>query len=337
MPIDDDHLDKALEAIQKTYPNSIGLDYDRNPPRISTGSYELDRATGGGIPIGRFSRIWGGYSSGKSLTCWNVAREAQRQGLGPVVYYNIEKQYHPDFVESLGVSTDPKDLIVVEGSMIEEVGTAFEALLGGARVHILDSLSSAISIDEMNTALENHPPMALKARAWGRVLQKALARLQPENAVIMIDQARDTIGYGGGEHPPGGRFIEFTSSLTIHYRRGKWLFYDDDGFLDPDGKNDKTLSGQTEANGTIIHAKVTKTRVCKPGRTASMYLDYGKINFDHISELEKAARHFKVVEGSKWWTLPDGSKVQGRKGLRKALESNQELQDQVIARIKEDY
>lgn len=333
----EDELKNALEGIQKKYPNTIGRDYDRNPPRISTGSYELDRATGGGIPIGRFSRIWGGWSAGKSLTAWNVAKNAQEMGMGPVIYYNMEKQYHPEFVESLGVKTDPDNLIVVEGTIIEEVCAKLEALLAGARVHILDSLGSAISLDEMTTPMENHPPMGLKARAWGRGLAKAKERKTDENVIILIDQARDTIGYGGGEHAPNGRYVEHLSDLTIKYVRGKWLYYDSDGFLDDEGTNIKTLSGQTEANGVAIHAKVMKTRVCKPGRTATMYLDYATINFDHVTELEKAARYFKVVEGKGWYTLPDKTKVQGRKGLRKALADNAELREEVIAKLREDW
>lgn len=336
--VNDEMLQTTLDAISKKYPNSVGQDYDRDPPRISTGSYELDRATGGGIPIGRFSRFWGGYSTGKSLTCWNVAKNAQEMGLGPVIYYNIEKQFHPKFVESLGVSIDPKDLIVIEGTQIEETGVKLEALLGSARVHIVDSLASAISIDELNHPAESHPPLGLKARAWGRALSKALDRLQPENAVVLVDQARDIIGYGGGEHPPNGRFVEFTSSLTVHFRKGKWLFYDADGFLAEEGKDTPSLSGQKEADGLVIQAKVTKTRVCQPGRTATMYLDYGKVNFDHISELEKAARYFKVVDtNGAWYTLPNGEKVQGRKGLRKELSENETLREAVIQAMVKDY
>jgi len=337
--MNEDDLERTLREIGKRYPGSIGADYDRNPPRISTGSYELDRATGGGVPIGRFSRFWGGYSSGKSLTCWNVVRNAQEMGLGPVVYYNIEKQYHPKFVESLGVKTGPKDLIVVEGTIVEEVGAKLEALLGGVRVHILDSLGSAISIDELSTPLENNPAMALKARAWGRALQKALERMAPENAIIMVDQARDVIGYGGGEHPPNGRFVEHTSSLTVHFRRGKWLFRDKDGFLDDEGKNTETLSGQTEAHGVAIQAKVTKTRVCQPHRTATMYLDYGTMQFDQISELTKAATFFKCLDETSpgRFVTADGRKLHGKKQVREFLASDEEFRNLVIDKIKEDY
>lgn len=330
-------LEEALKAIGKRYPEALGTDYDRNPPRISTGSYELDRATGGGMPMGRFSRIWGGYSSGKSLTCWNVIKNAQQMGLGPCVYYNIEKQFHPDFVSSLGV--DLNDLIVVEGSIVEDVGTQMETLLGQARVHVLDSLGSAISIDELNTALDAHPAMALKARAWGRALSKALARLDQENAVIMIDQARDTFSYGGGEHPPNGRFVEFTSSLTIHFRRGKWLFKDKDGFLDDEGKNTATLSGQTEPHGVTIQAKVGKTRVCKPQRTATMYLDYDKMNFDPLAELTKAATFYNVLEQTSVgrYLTPEGVKLHGQKAVREYVSTNENFRNQVIAKMKEDY
>lgn len=333
-------LEETLRLIAKRYPGSVGQDYDRNPPRISTSSYELDRATGGGIPLGRFSMLWGGWSSAKSLTCWNVIRNAQQMGLGPCVYYNAEKQYHPEFVERLGVSVDPKDLIVIEGTIVEELGTKLEALLAAARVHVVDSLYSAVSIDELNTPLENNPAMALKARAWGRVLDKAMSRLQPENSVILVNQARQLFNYGGGEHPPGGNLIEHNSSLTIHFRKGKWLFKDKDGILDEEGTNSKTLSGQTEAQGYSVQCKVTKTRVCKPHRTATMYVDYDLgPNIDTDSELVKAAKFFNVAEQTSVgrWVLPDGTKIHGKKQLREAIVNDPEFRDAIIARIKADY
>lgn len=331
-------LDKALAVIRKTYgERSIHLGGAHQPiDRISTGSLELDYATGGGIPIGRWTRFYGGFSSGKSLVCWNAIGNAQRMGM-TCAYYNIEKQYDEGYVRSLGVDVD--GLLLVEGTTIEEVGTKLEALLGVVHVHVLDSLSSAVSIDELNAKLEDWQ-MGLAARAWGKVFRRANERFDDnENVVIMVDQIRDSFGYGGGVQPPGGRFIEHMSSLTMYFRRGSWLFYDGNGVMVADGAHGSTLSGDTESDGVEYLARVEKSRVCQPLRTARFRYDYTKRRFDELYALVKAAKYFEVIEqkGS-WWKTPDGESFQGEAKIRAYIDGNPEVRakivDAVMARAK---
>lgn len=334
--VDVTQLDKIISGITKRYPETFEKDLDRNPARISTSSLELDRAIGGGIPMGRFTRIWGDFATGKSLISWNIARNAQAKGMN-VAYYNVENIFDAEYVSERGIDISYPNLIVVNGEIIEQIGVKMEALLPAVNLHIIDSLSSAMPMDQLTTPLENNMRLGMSAVAWQKVLQLLTSKITKDNAVIMIDQARDTMGYVGGEHPPGGRFIQFTSSLTIYLRKGKWLFYDKDGLLTDDATNTATLSGMTEADGIEIQAKIGKTKVSKPMRTAKMYLDFETNDFDTMFEMEKAARFFNVVESSgAWYTLPNGTKLQGRKNLRKAIEEDKELQKTIIERLRED-
>lgn len=333
-------LDKIIAGITKRYPGTFENDIDRNPKRISTGSLELDRATGGGIPMGRFTRIWGNYSTGKSLTAWNIARSAQAMGMN-VAYYNVENIFDADYVETQrGIDISYPNLIIVNGEIIEQIGVKLEALLPEVNLHIIDSLSSAIPLGQLEAPLENNMRLGMSAVAWQKVLQLITSRMTNDNAVILIDQARDIMnyqGHGAGEHPPGGKYIEHSSSLTIYFTKGKWLFYDKDGFLTDDKVTSDTLSGMTEADGIEISAKIMKTKVCKPFRTAKMYLDFNTNDFDTTFELEKAARFFNVVDSAhSWYTLADGTKLQGRKNLRKAIEENKDLRETIIERLRED-
>ena len=127
-------LEIAINAIRKKYgENSLRYGDEQDAiGRISTGSLAFDYATGGGIPIGRFSRFYGGFSSCKSLTCWRVIKQAQAQGM-TCAYYNIEKQYDRSLVERIGI--DSKSLMVVEGTTIEETSAKMEALLGSVDLH----------------------------------------------------------------------------------------------------------------------------------------------------------------------------------------------------------
>jgi RecA/RadA recombinase len=64
MSVRTDDYDEIVARINKKYGDSIrrGSDYEI-VPRISTGSLELDMAMGGGVPIGRWTRFYGGYHS----------------------------------------------------------------------------------------------------------------------------------------------------------------------------------------------------------------------------------------------------------------------------------
>lgn len=328
-PVDPSQLDRAIAGIEKLYGEGRVRKGDDDVPvtRLSTGSLELDYATGGGIPMGRCSHFWGGYSAGKTLTCWHAVRSAQQLGMG-CSYYNIEKQYDEAYVGSMGVDTSK--LNVVDATTIEEVGTIVEATLGSVHLHVLDSLAAAVSVDELGARLEDWQ-IGLAARAWGKVLRRVNDRMDPnENAVIMVNHARARMDRSG-EGAPGGKFIEHQSSCTVHFRRGGWLFYDANGFLSPDnrGGSTPTLSGDAEADGYEIIARVEKSRVGRPLRVARMRYDFAKRSIEHGFELAKCAKHFGVITETSAgrFELADGTKLHGIKRLREAIESDQTLQD----------
>jgi recombination protein RecA len=332
-------LDRALAAIRKQY-GEDAIHFAATTPavaRIGTGSIELDIATGGGFPVGRASRLYGSPGCGKSLLGWNLARGAQRAGK-KVAYYNIEKQFDREYVQRLGVNVD--DLILVEGTMIEDVVTIMETLLESVDVHILDSCSSAVSVDEMKGKVEDWH-MGLGARAWSKSLKRILNRMRDQdmgNIILMIDQAREVFGaYGGGEKPPGGRMMEHTSSLTIHCRKGKPLFRDDDGLLHDDIKYAaKGSSGLTEPVGWEIQTTVRKSRVCKTGRTARIYYDSDKPGFDLAYEFSKVGVFYGTIQQSgAWYTLPSGARVQGMGKLRLAVLDDRKLREQIYKEAME--
>ena len=55
----------------------VASDTDPHCPRIPTGIFPIDYATGGGIPIGRTSMVYGKRSAGKSSLCAKTAVNAQ--------------------------------------------------------------------------------------------------------------------------------------------------------------------------------------------------------------------------------------------------------------------
>lgn len=299
---------------------------------ISTGSYSLNYATGGGIPIGRWSRLYGDFSSTKTLTCWRIIANAQKMGM-KCAYYNIEGQYDKHFVETFGVNIE--DLIVVEGTTIEETGQKMEALLPHVDLHVVDSCSSAIPLDELNASLDDWQ-IGLAPKSWGKVVRKINNRLDTSrNTIILIDQIRVNISYTGGYSVPGGKQLDHVSSLSLLFRKGKKLYYDKNNNLSLDGAVSKTLSGTSEPDGIEISVKVDKSRVCRPLLSAKMYLDYHSMQIDTDAELIQFASHFGLVTRSgKWYKLPDGTTVDGKSGLREYIRGNDSIKKEVENIIK---
>jgi recombination protein RecA len=340
-PVDSSNHEAVVNALEKRYKGTIlrGDEHDI-PLRIPTGSLELDYITGGGIPMGRYTRMFGGYSSTKTRTCWSVIAQAQAMDL-ECVYYNVEKQYHKEAVERVGIDTSR--LIVIDGSTIEEIGEKLEAMLGVAHLHVIDSCSNAVSIDELDANLTDWRP-GLMARAWGKVFRRAHERFDAnENTVIMVDQLRANFGgrgKGGSEEPPGGKFLNFLSSMNLNFRRGKWLFYDKNGYLSEHGIKKEGLSGHVDPDGREIVVRCEKSRVGRPEQSASLHFDLGNYTFDYDWEYIKAMKYLGFVEASgTWWSYQNGSgkpkKFQGDGGLRDLLDENPDLREQIYDAVME--
>ena len=300
-----------------------------HPSRISTGSLELDVAMGGGLPVGRWTRFYGGFSSTKTLRSLICAREAQRLGFS-VAYYNVEKQYDPYFAADK-IGLDTKALTIVEGTTVEEIGEKMEGLFGVVHLHIIDSSSIAVSEDELNADIRDWRP-GINARAWGKVFRRLNERFdQYANTVIMIDQVRVN-WRTGGDDPAGGKIFDHQSSMSVMFKKSDWLWRNDEGYLDEKAKQTKGMSGQVEPAGMEIKVRVEKSRVCRPFRTATLRLDLDSMEFDDHFELFKAAKHYGIIKTTSVGRYEyEGHKMHGEKPVRKLLMQNPELIEKIRA------
>jgi recombination protein RecA len=335
MAVHDEDYDEIIARINRKYSNSIhkGNSFEK-VQGISTGSPEMDAAMGGlGVPRGRWTRFYGAYSSTKTLSAFSVIAEAQKMGLS-CAYYNVEKQYEPDFVAARGV--DVKALDVVDGSSVEEIGEKMEALLGVIHVHVIDSCSIAVSEDELNADIRDWRP-GISARAWGKVFKRLNERFDPvDNTAILIDQIRTNFKTGS-EQPAGGRIFDHQSSMSVLFRKGGWLFRNQSGFLDDKAPSKKGMSGQIEPAGTEIKIRVEKSRVCRPFRTATVRWDIDNLNFDREYEFLKAAKFLKIIEvkgGGNYYY--DGERIaRGEPEMREFLKGDLSLREQIMEELRE--
>lgn len=292
---DNANFNEVLAAVNKKYPGDlrVGNTYE-HPERISSRSLAMDIAMGGGIPVGRVTRIYGPWSSGKTLTGFNIIAEAQKQGMS-CCYWNVEGSYDPEFVsENMGV--DINKLLVMEEKVIENIAAKMEALLGGVQVHVLDSCAGASTEDLLNADPNQWLP-GIRARSWTRAMERIMPAFDTENNIlILLDQVRVNFK-GGGEGPPGGNALDHASSTSFAMKKGSWLWKNAEGWLDPKAKQHSADNNdQTQPDGREIKARVEKSRVCRPLVPCTMRLDFQDMQFDQTFEMVEAAKAFGVVD-----------------------------------------
>lgn len=336
MPVDPSQREEIVSKLKSKYEGSVlAGDELHNPKRIPFDCLELNYITGGGIPQGRWTRMYGGWSSTKTRTCYGLIAEAQRMGLD-CVYYNVEKQYDDEAAEKAGIDT-PK-LTIIEGGRIEEIGEKMEALMSVSHLHILDSCSGAISMDELEADVTEWRP-GIKARAWGKTLARVHEAMDPhENTCVLIDQLRTNFGgrmKQATEEPPGGKYLNFLSSLNLKFKRGKWLFYDKNGELsEKQGKAEKSLGGSDEPEGRVINVRNEKSRIGRPEQAANIYFDLNHYDFDITWEYAKALKYLGWAKQSgSWWEVSTDAveeKVQGDHGLRELVLDNPDLTQEIF-------
>jgi RecA/RadA recombinase len=337
--VDPSNFDDVVAAINKKYAGELrqGNDYE-HPQRISYRSLALDIASGGGCPMGRVSRYYGPFSSTKTLTALNVIAEAMEMGYS-CCYWNVEKQYDPFFAETY-IGIDTSQLLVMEGTTIEDIGEKLESLLGVVHLHVIDSCSQAVSQDELNAGVNEWRP-GLAARAWGKVFRRINERFDHvENTIILLDQVRDNFRTKS-EEPPGGRMLDFISSMSMKYKKGSWLFRDTQGFLNTKekaGVAKDVMSDQLRPAGIEINARVEKSRVCRPLVPAAMRFDLDALKFDRTFEYMEAAKGYGIVDkrgGGNYYDPANPKKGQsqerlyGESKLRTFIADNYDVQREI--------
>lgn len=328
----DEKINNVIERIRDRYGDEGKANRGNEEPpvgRISTRSLELDYATSGGVPVGRFVRFYGGPSTGKSIKAMHVIAEAQSMGM-VCAYINAEKQFTDEFAALQGVDTDK--LILIQTSIIEDIGEIIEGNLDEVDLFVIDSCSYCISRDELAAGLNEKELPMIRARRWGTQFSFINERFdRSRNVLLYIDQLRVKNAMGGftSEGPPGGKLMEFASSMTIEFKRGHHLWYDKHGELgNTRNTKQRTLSETLEADGYEVKAQVVKSRVCRPLRTANMKFDYNTLTFDHVDEYLKAAKYFDVVENSPGWIKYQGKSMRPA-DFKVALGSDTDLQSLV--------
>lgn len=269
--------------------------------RIPTGVIAFDRVTGGGIPAGKLTEMYGDYGTGKSRIACHILANTQKLG-GTAVLIDTERSMSQGLADLTGIDVDslvypdPNEKLTSLEEVYDVIANAIQLLReenpDGLLTIVWDSVAATPGMDDLEKKL-GEPTAAMKrAKIMSDGLKKLMADVHKlKVCLVFINQIRDRIGvmYGPQVDTVGGKALKFAASLRVHVKMGSKI------------KNDKT----EEIEGFKGRMIVERSKVCKP---------FGKVEFDmkidepidkHAGLLNYMKRHEELVHvGSGWYQFP---------------------------------
>ena len=317
---------KALEAtlgnIEKSFGKGsimrLGAEAEKMES-ISTGSIGLDYALGvGGLPKGRIIEIYGPESSGKTTLALHVVAEAQKKG-GIAAFIDAEHAFDRFYAAKLGV--DIENLLISQPDYGEQALEIAENLIrsGAIDVIVVDSVAALTPKSEIEGEMGDSK-MGLQARLMSQAMRKLTATINKTGCIcIFINQLREKIGvmFGNPETTTGGNALKFYSSVRIDIRKISQI---------KDGEN---------VLGSRVKVKVVKNKVAPPFRKAEFDILYGE-GISRSGEIVDLGVEMGIIKKSgSWFSYGDSKLAQGRDSVKKLIEDNPELADELAAKIFE--
>ncbi len=327
---------RALAAFATKMTSKYGEDRISNGPPpviVPTGSAALDWALRvGGWQLGRVYEISGPKDSGKSTLAIASIVEHLRmfpdRGAG---YVNMENTFDPRRATAMGLDCSKR--ATAEGRWFPMLPEHSEHVSDMARDLVESGFVSIVVVDSIG-AMESDRTLGKTADkaadAVGRnakiitQMTKALstfARIK-QCTVLLINQPRANIGsMVGGDISAGPKLIQHatTSKIEMKALGGE--------------ENVRTLKLPGENDPLVVSLKtrmrVTRLKNGLTGRVAESYVnrvgtdEYGPPGIDTADEYITLAMREKIVTvGGTYYTLPDGTKIQGRIAFARYLREN---------------
>lgn len=173
---------------------------------LPSGSLMVDRAFGGGFPRGAMTMLSGKKGYGKTSLCILAAARTVRDG-GRVVVIDTEHKWESGYIQKCGLLPDDKTFFHIQPYSLEAVGQILRRFSRAKfDMVIIDSIVGSAPRAEIEGTLDDGFMMQV-ARLLARLCRNSIDDIARNNtAVIVTNQARDTIGYGVNR--PGGNALK---------------------------------------------------------------------------------------------------------------------------------
>jgi recombination protein RecA len=316
-------LQLTLDKLEKTFGKGtimrLGDEAIEAVEVIRTGSIGLDAALGiGGYPKGRVIEIYGPESSGKTTLALHAIAESQKNG-GIAAFIDAEHAFDRFYAQKLGI--DVENLLVSQPDSGEQALEITENLIrsGAIDIIIIDSVAALTPKSEIEGEMGDSK-VGLQARLMSQALRKLTATIsKTATCCIFINQLREKIGvmFGNPETTTGGNALKFYASVRLDIRKQTQL---------KDGE---------DIVGNHVKVKVVKNKVAPPFRKAEFDIMFGE-GISRTFEIIDLATELNIIKKSgSWFSYGDTRLGQGRDAVKKILQDNQELADELEALIKQ--
>jgi recombination protein RecA len=208
-------------------------------PRISTGVFALDRALGGGIPVGRMTMATGVKSSAKTTLMLKIVANAQKMcsncwGWPECTCGNFRKTLCAwldqegvlDNIWARRMNVDLSELELQRPITAEETIDVVNKWMrsGVMDLYVIDSIAAMTPMKEMEESTEKKWQQGLQAklvnramRTWTSSLNQNLKLFGRIPTILLINQIRYKIGvsFGDPKTKPGGEGQKFATSAEL--------------------------------------------------------------------------------------------------------------------------
>lgn len=285
------------------------------PAWIPSGLGMLDRALGGGLPLGRISEVFSEEASeGKTTLLLHFAAQTQKAG-GVVVWLEAENAL--DRPRAARIGLDLETAIIFAPPSVEEGFTFIDKMvanitsdkeLQGCPILIVwDTIAASPTIAE-----KRGDPFAGGMTEKPRIIAQNLRRyvvdfFKYKLHLCLVNQSITNVGntnpYGPKFNTPGGKAIKFYSTLRIKCRKS--------GFIGGPRK----LEAADDKLGISVNITAVKNKLALPFRASDLYL-WGETGYDDIMSMANYFAEAKtrdcLAQSGAWITLPGDVKCQWR-------------------------
>lgn len=306
------NLQSLVENVSEK--NNIMVEGDRTDESyIGTGIYILNSLLSksilkGGVPKDRITVFAGDPSTGKSYICYNIARNAQKEGYY-VLFIDTEHSANNDTFHSFGIDTNKEKWQLLSDNNVENMKNFMASFLDNLKIKkeegyelpkmmiILDSVGNMASTKEVEDAKsgKNKQDMtrAKALKSLFRIISSDLGYLK----IPMV--ATNQIYYTQDLFPQpvmtGGKGLEYAASTIVFLTNAKLKT----------GKEDEMDAG---SSGVVVSAKAKKNRMAKPKKV--------KFEIDHTygTNPYKGLDFFLTQENFEKTGIAKGKMVKGKDG-----------------------
>ncbi len=277
--------------------------------RIPTGIIAIDRVIHGGVPSGKITELYGGWSAGKTRLLLHIIAQTLKLG-GWAILIDVERALEAGLCDLVGLDVNHPKFIAVDPDDIETIEEVFTFI--GQTIDIIrqedpdgflligwDSLASTPTKDDLKESEDIGEKVniagARRAKLVGRGLRKVSSKLyKTHSCLVIVNQLIDRfdVMFGDKTTTPGGKAVKFHASLRMKLTLTKKM-------------RDKKTEEQI---GNDVKLVIEKSRIGTP---------FGMIKFEMLVKepigeyaglLDYMLRHGEVIQqGKNIYSFPEES------------------------------